>query len=76
MERKFNDRNLRFGKPSIASCFYIVSVVTREGYTQAKIAEATGVSEVTIRNNNKKIFDMLDIKKDKLEYVIFSELLR
>ena len=76
MERKFNDRNLRFGKPSIASCFYIVSVVTREGYTQAKIAEATGVSEVTIRNNNKNIFDMLGIKKDKLEYVIFSELLR
>lgn len=47
-----------------ASSLYAACLICGEKKTQSKIAEVTGVTEVTIRNSFKEMADRLDLKKE------------
>ena len=68
--------NKRFSRATLAATFYIVSLVRREHYTQERISEIAQVSEVGLRNHVKIILDMLNIKKQNLDYMTMADLMR
>lgn len=76
IERKYNMVNKRFSRATLAACFYIVSLVRREHYTQERISEISQVSEVGLRNHVKFVLDLLNIKKTDLDYMTVNELMR
>jgi transcription initiation factor TFIIB len=56
--------NLVVGKDPIsmaASILYLVNIVERKPRTQAEIAKAAGVTEVTVRNRSKELRKKLDV---------------
>ena len=52
-----------------AAALYVASLITAEKRTQREIADAVGVTEVTIRNRYKEIIDKLKLKStlDKIK---------
>jgi transcription initiation factor TFIIB len=63
MERA-QKKNLIVGKDPIsiaASIIYLVNLSERKPRTQAKIAKAAGVTEVTVRNRSKELRKKLDV---------------
>ena len=57
-------KNLAAGKDPIsiaASILYIVNVSERKPRTQAEIAKAAGITEVTVRNRSKELRKGLDV---------------
>ena len=57
-------RNLVVGKDPIsiaASILYIVNLTERRRRTQAEIAKAAGITEVTVRNRSKELRKKLDV---------------
>lgn len=62
--KRAKERNLTAGKSpkgTAAAALYIASIMNREKKSQRQIAEATGITEVTLRNRYKEIVDKLDI---------------
>ena len=62
---KAAEKELSSGKsPSgvAAAAIYIAAIICEEKRTQAEVAEVSGVTEVTIRNNYKVIADKLNIE--------------
>ncbi len=76
VEQKYTTVSKRFSRATLAACFYIVSLVRREHYTQERISEITQVSEVGLRNHVKSVLEILNIKKADLDYMTMSELMR
>jgi transcription initiation factor TFIIB len=63
--KKANDKGLICGRSPLAilgAVIYIASIMANEKRTQAEIAEAANVTEVTIRNRYKELKEALDIK--------------
>ena len=57
-------KNLLVGKDPIsmaASIIYLVNLSERKPRTQAEIAKAAGVTEVTVRNRSKELRKTLDL---------------
>jgi transcription initiation factor TFIIB len=57
-------KNLVVGKDPIsmaASIIYLVNLSERKPRTQAEIAKAAGVTEVTVRNRSKELRKKLDV---------------
>jgi len=76
IENKYNLVDKRFSRATLAACFYIVSLIRREHYTQERISEITQVSEVGLRNHVKIVLELLNIKKSNLDYLTMNELMR
>jgi transcription initiation factor TFIIB len=47
----------------VGAIIYIASIITHEKRTQAEIASAANVTEVTIRNRYKELKDILEIDR-------------
>lgn len=63
--KQANDKGLICGRSPLAvlgAVIYIASILAHEKRTQAQIAEAANVTEVTIRNRYKELKEVLDIK--------------
>jgi transcription initiation factor TFIIB len=61
-----NDKGLITGRSPLAivgAIIYIASIITHEKRTQAEIANAANVTEVTIRNRYKELKDILEIER-------------
>jgi transcription initiation factor TFIIB len=61
-----NDKGLITGRSPLAivgAIIYIASIITHEKRTQAEIASAANVTEVTIRNRYKELKDILEIDR-------------
>jgi transcription initiation factor TFIIB len=59
-------KNLAVGKDPIsiaASILYIVNLSERKPRTQAEIAKAAGITEVTVRNRSKELRNRLDVSQ-------------
>tara|TARA_R100000781_G_scaffold9994_1_gene9684 strand:+ start:4149 stop:5012 length:864 start_codon:yes stop_codon:yes gene_type:complete len=76
IENKYNLVDKRFSRATLAACFYIVSLIRREHYTQERISEITQVSEVGLRNHVKIVLELINIKKSNLDYITMNELMR
>jgi len=76
IENKYNLVDKRFSRATLAACFYIVSLIRREHYTQERISEITQVSEVGLRNHVKMVLELLNIKKSNLDYLTMNDLMR
>jgi transcription initiation factor TFIIB len=66
--------NVTIGKdPSgvAGAALYIACVKNSERVTQKKIAEASGVTEVTIRNRYKSLVKDMNLKLNKSKYTLF-----
>jgi transcription initiation factor TFIIB len=64
-------KNLVVGKDPIsmaASIIYLVNLSERKPRTQAEIARAAGVTEVTVRNRSKELRKKLDVRLSDLHY--------
>jgi transcription initiation factor TFIIB len=64
--KEATDKGLINGRSPLAvvgALIYIASIITREKRTQAEIATAANVTEVTIRNRYKELKDILNIEK-------------
>lgn len=59
-------KNLAVGKDPIsiaASILYIVNLSERKNRTQAEIAKAAGITEVTVGNGSKELMKRLDVSR-------------
>ena len=59
-------KNIVVGKDPIsiaASILYIVNLSERKPRTQAEIAKAAGITEVTVRNRSKELRNRLDVSQ-------------
>ena len=63
--KQASEKGLIVGRSPLAilgAVIYIASIMTNDKRTQAQIAEAANVTEVTIRNRYKELKETLDIK--------------
>ena len=69
IHNKVTENDIHFSKSYMATSFWIVSMLRRQGYpevTQQQVCDACNCTPVALRKVSVRVFNMLDIDKDKL----------
>jgi len=71
--QKLDAHGVQFTIATLSACFYLVSVFRRENYTQQEVAKLVGTTEVSLRKNMKKILQLYNVDKNKLNYLTLND---
>jgi len=71
--QKLDAHGVQFTIATLSACFYLVSVFRRENYTQQEVAKLVGTTEVSLRKNMKKILQLYNVDKNKLNYMVLND---